>query len=116
MMATLDPIEKEVARNEAYFTDGEGRTVGICHVPYKELSSDDFKYRVAALLPDTARLSPPECADNEQLAMFIVDGQLEWRVEDRPPTPEELAVAPLKAMLERIEAKLDAHIASSAVR
>ena len=113
-MATLDPIEKEVANLEAYFTDGDGRVVAICHQP--ETRTDDEKQRTAAMLPDTARLSPPECADNEQLAMFIVDGKLEWHVEERPLTPEELAVEPLKAMLERIEAKLDAHIASSAVR
>lgn len=104
-MATIAELRELTDNQEAYFTDSTGRVVAICHKP--ETMNDEEKRR-ATMLPDTVRLAPPKCKPTEQLAMFIVDGHLEWRVEARQLSSEEAAQARIDARLERIEAKLDA--------
>jgi len=95
-MATLDPIEKEVANLEAYFTDGDGRVILIHHQP-ETLSADELG-RAVLVAPATKRLSLPAVSATEQAAMFVVDGNLEWRIETR-----ELVVD--DEMLSRMEAE-----------
>lgn len=83
-------------KKEIFFTDENGKVVAICHQPTtldEATKSKGYEFDVSTLP------LPPEVGFGEDAVRYIVDGQLEWRIEPRSLTIEE--------QMEKIDEKLN---------
>ena len=104
----IDPRPLPVnVKTEVYFTDPDGMVTMVHSQPDQltpERRAEGIEVAVGSEPP------MPDLTNDQMAQLYVADGSLEWKVVDRPKTPQDLAttaMSDLMAMLSQVNDKLD---------